>query len=103
MRTLQNVTQTAEQLAILLDAGPGFRLIRGAAGSGKTTAALLRLRQLCRSRIERRERQGSTGPVRVLVLTFNQPNVASIHYYAAQAIRESNPRDRRPKTAWPWV
>ena len=23
--------------------------------------------------------------------------------YAAQAIRESNPRDRRPKTAWPWV
>ena len=23
--------------------------------------------------------------------------------YAAQAIRESTPRDRRPKTAWPWV
>ena len=23
--------------------------------------------------------------------------------YAAQAIRESIPRDRRPKTAWPWV
>ena len=23
--------------------------------------------------------------------------------YAAQAIRESNPRDRRPQTAWPWV
>ena len=23
--------------------------------------------------------------------------------YAAQAVRESNPRDRRPKPAWPWV
>jgi hypothetical protein len=23
--------------------------------------------------------------------------------YAAQAVRESNPRDPRPKTAWPWV
>ena len=23
--------------------------------------------------------------------------------YAAQAVRESNPRNRRPKTAWPWV
>ena len=72
MRTLQNVTPTAEQLQILLDAGPGFRLIRGAAGSGKTTSALLRLRQLSRSRLERRTRQGTTDPVRILVLTFNR-------------------------------
>lgn len=72
MRTLQNVTPTPEQLGILLDAAPGFRLIRGAAGSGKTTSALLRLRQLCRSRIERRARQGATDPVSVLVLTFNR-------------------------------
>ena len=51
MRTLQNVTPTPEQLPILTDDRPGFRLIRGAAGSGKTTAALLRLRQLCTSRL----------------------------------------------------
>ena len=72
MRTLKDVNPTADQLTILLDAGPGFRLIRGAAGSGKTTSALFRLRQLCKSRIARQGRQGSTEPVRVLVLTFNR-------------------------------
>ena len=72
MHTLQNITPTAEQLPILADAGAGFRLIRGAAGSGKTTTALMRLRQLCRSRIARKARIGSEEPVRVLVLTFNR-------------------------------
>ena len=32
-----------------------------------------------------------------------QPMASRDLGYAAQAIRESNPRDRRPKTAWPWV
>ena len=72
MRTLQNIRPTPEQLPILTDDGPGFRLIRGAAGSGKTTAALLRLRQLCASRRARRARLKSEDPVRVLVLTFNR-------------------------------
>ena len=71
MRTLQNIKPTPEQLPILTDARPGFRLIRGAAGSGKTTAALLRLRQLCASRLARKARLQSEEPVRVLVLTFN--------------------------------
>ena len=84
MRTLQNVTPTAEQLPILTDARPGFRIIRGAAGSGKTTTALLRLRQLCRSRLERRSRQGSTDPVRVLVLTFNR----TLRGYISQLTKE---------------
>ena len=72
MRALIDVNPSPEQLAILSDAGSGFRLIRGAAGSGKTTAALLRLRQLCGSRLARRDRLGLDEPVRVLVLTFNQ-------------------------------
>ncbi len=72
MRALIDVDPSPEQLAILSDAGPGFRLIRGAAGSGKTTATLLRLRQLCGSRLARRRRLGLEEPVRVLVLTFNQ-------------------------------
>lgn len=72
MRVLSNVNPTPEQLQILADAGPGFRLIRGAAGSGKTTTALLRLRQLCAARIAQRNRTGSTEPIRVLVLTFNR-------------------------------
>ena len=72
MRTLQIVDPTPEQLPILTDAGPGFRLIRGAAGSGKTTVALLRLRQLCAARLTRNTRLDSSEPVRVLVLTFNR-------------------------------
>ena len=72
MRALIDVDPSPEQLTILSDAGSGFRLIRGAAGSGKTTAALLRLRQLCGSRLARRDRLGLEDPVRVLVLTFNQ-------------------------------
>lgn len=72
MRTLQNVKPTPEQLPILADPRSGFRLIRGAAGSGKTTAALLRLRQLCASRLNRQSRLGSREPVRVLVLAFNR-------------------------------
>ena len=90
MRTLQKVTPSAEQLPILTDAGSGFRLIRGAAGSGKTTAALLRLRQLCNSRRQRRIRLGLVDPVRVLVLTFNRTLRGYINQLAAEQV---NPTD----------
>ena len=72
MRTLQQIKPTPEQLLLLTDDGPGFRLIRGAAGSGKTTTALMRLRQLCTSRLSRKKRLKSDELVRVLVLTFNR-------------------------------
>ena len=72
MRILRKVTPTAEQLKILADIKPGYRIIRGAAGSGKTTTALLRLREQVKVRLTRRERHGHDSPVRVLVLTFNR-------------------------------
>lgn len=72
MQILRDVDPTPEQLPILQDVGPGFRLIRGAAGSGKTTAALMRLRQLCAARVVRKARLALADPVRVLVLTFNR-------------------------------
>ena len=90
MQTLKNVTPTAEQLKILTDAGPGFRLIRGAAGSGKTTAAVLRLRQLCASRLKRRDRLGYTDPIRVLVLTFNRTLRAYVNQLASEQVSASD-------------
>ena len=86
MRTLRDVIPSAEQLPILQDDGPGFRLIRGAAGSGKTTSALLRLRQLCGSRRSRRIRLDLVDPVRVLVLTFNRTLRGYINQLAEEQI-----------------
>ena len=86
MRILPAVPPTAEQLAILADTKPGYMLIRGAAGSGKTTTALLRLRQLCDSWLLRRERLGLTAPVRILAMTFNRTLEGYISELARQQI-----------------
>jgi DNA helicase IV len=72
MRTLRNVTPTAEQLAILSRVRPGVELIRGAAGSGKTTTALLKLKSLIGFFASRRKRENDTSPIKVLVLTYNR-------------------------------
>lgn len=73
MRLLSTrVAPTAEQLKVIGDVRPGFRIIRGAAGSGKTTTALLRLGEQIRVRLDRRLRYGRVAPVRALVLTFNR-------------------------------
>lgn len=72
MRVLADVKPTPEQLVILRDFEPGFALIRGAAGSGKTTTAVLRLRHVGVALAEQRERKDIDDPVRVLVLTYNK-------------------------------
>ena len=84
MRILPAVTPTPEQLKILADSKPGFVLIRGAAGSGKTTTALLRLRQLCDTWLMRNQRLGVDDPVRVLVLTYNR----TLQGYIAELARQ---------------
>ena len=89
MRVLPSVTPTPEQLKVLADVKPGFRIIRGAAGSGKTTTALLRLKEQIRVRLDRRERLGHETPVRVLVLTFNR----TLEGYIAELARNSTPQD----------
>ena len=72
MRALTHVEPTPEQLAVIANPGPGVQVIRGSAGSGKTTTALLMLRLLSNFYLRRRERLGSNEPVKVLVLTFNR-------------------------------
>lgn len=71
MRILATVIPTPEQLLVVTDSKPGFRLIRGAAGSGKTTTAILRLKQLASNRLARRTREATDDPVRILLLTYN--------------------------------
>ena len=89
MRLLPSVTPSPEQLKVLADVRPGFRIIRGAAGSGKTTTALLRLREQIHVRLKRRERYGHDAPVRVLVLTFNR----TLQGYIAELARNEAPDD----------
>ncbi|MEA2633862.1 MAG: hypothetical protein QOH92_629 [Chloroflexota bacterium] len=72
MRVLRDHEPTPEQLQVITDALPGVTLIRGAAGSGKTSTALWRLRFVVNF-WKARVRDGFVqGPIRVLVLTFNR-------------------------------
>jgi superfamily I DNA/RNA helicase len=86
MKTLGTVTPTSEQLTVIDNPAPEFWLIRGAAGSGKTTTALLRLKFLVRYWRERRADLGLEAPVRVLVLTFNRTLRGYISELARQQI-----------------
>lgn len=72
MRMLRDVTPTPEQLKIVSRTRGGVEVIRGAAGSGKTTTALLKLNALTRLFLRRKARQEGAEPIRILVLTFNR-------------------------------
>jgi superfamily I DNA/RNA helicase len=71
MRVLRSIKPSPEQLKLIITYQPGFFVIRGAAGSGKTTTAVLRLRHVTNVWQKQREREGGI-PVRVLVLTYNK-------------------------------
>lgn len=86
MKALGVVTPTPEQHTVIEDGSPGYWLIRGAAGSGKTTTALLRLKFLVRLWRERAKDLGLEQPVRVLVLTFNRTLRGYIESLADQQI-----------------
>ena len=72
VKVLRNVAPTPEQLKVIQDVKPGSLVVRGAAGSGKTTTGLLRLRQLVAFWASRVKDGHAEGPIRVLVLTFNK-------------------------------
>ena len=103
MRLLPSVTPTDEQLQLIGDEKPGYRLIRGAVGSGKTTTALLCLHQLIRARLSRRMRQHHQEPVRVLVLTFNRTLQGYIDALARRAAPESDALELEVSTFSRWA
>jgi superfamily I DNA/RNA helicase len=90
LRVLQNVVPSREQLPLVANDRPGVAVIHGAAGSGKTTTALLRLKQLCVVRRSRRLRLGDPEPVRVLVLTYNRSLAGYVAQLAQQQVPEGD-------------
>jgi hypothetical protein len=104
MRTLRTpIRPTDEQATIIDDNSPGFWLIRGAAGSGKTTTSLLRLSLAVRYWRDRREQLGLQGPVRVLVLTFNRTLRGYIADLTGQQIPPGEDVDVRVTTFGSWA
>jgi superfamily I DNA/RNA helicase len=103
VRILQSVVPTPEQLTIMGVSRPGPSLIKGAAGSGKTTTALLRLKQLCGQRLARRDRLEHDEPVRVLVLTYNRTLEGYIKELAAQQVDGREGLDLRVRTFGKWA
>lgn len=72
MKSLTTISPSPEQLGIIKRVRPGVELIRGAAGSGKTSTAVLKLKLYLLWAIQRRQRKGDVTPVHALVLTFNK-------------------------------
>ncbi|RDH90011.1 MAG: hypothetical protein DIZ77_01970 [endosymbiont of Seepiophila jonesi] len=102
MRVLSNIDPTDEQLKLASITRLGIEVIRGAAGSGKTTTALLRLRAMiatCRSRLER---SGEVRPVRALVLTFNRTLRGYVQELAKQQAQTA-PVDLQISTFAKWA
>ena len=72
MKHLGRITASPEQLEIISANQLGAELIRGSAGSGKTTTAILRSSSLANMMRARKNRFDDESPVRVLLLTFNR-------------------------------
>ncbi|MBC8950016.1 3'-5' exonuclease [Xenorhabdus sp. TS4] len=72
MKILSNHRATREQLPIVSRNTFGIVVIRGAAGSGKTTSALLRLTAIVNALSYRRTLNNDQAPIKTLVLSFNR-------------------------------
>lgn len=104
MRVMPDIDPTPEQRKIVADNRPGFRIVRGAAGSGKTSTALLQLRLQTAARLRRRAREGTQEPVRALVLTFNRTLRGYIEELAQRSDNGDSSLDLEITTfgSWSW-
>ncbi|WP_370557769.1 3'-5' exonuclease [Edwardsiella tarda] len=72
MKILSSHKATRDQLQIISRSTPGVVVIRGAAGSGKTTSALLRLTAVVHALSYRKNLSNDKKPIKALVLSFNR-------------------------------
>lgn len=112
MKTLPRVTATPEQLPLISQNRFGVEVIRGAAGSGKTSTALLRLRSLVYFFAARHARELRENTVKVLVLTFNRTLAGYINALAEYQVEQDEnveisvdtfSRWAMKNTGWPTV
>jgi len=103
MKVLQSVRPTPEQLTIIQRSDPGVTIIRGSAGSGKTTTALLRMRFLAAWWQNRNRRLGINRPVSMLVVTFNKTLRGYIQELASQQIEEDSSLSLTVSTFAKWA
>ncbi|NEU98479.1 AAA family ATPase [Bradyrhizobium uaiense] len=103
MKVLGSPRATPEQLRIIGDTRVGIEIIRGAAGSGKTTTALLRLRNLSDMFRSQHSRTGSTTPVKALVLTYNRTLRGYVEALAREQASRSGGVDLTVSTYAQWA
>jgi superfamily I DNA/RNA helicase len=105
LRVLSDITPSQQQRRIISDYKPGYTLIRGAAGSGKTTTAVLRLRQLAGVWRRQRVREDNDEPTRVLVLTYNRTLRGYIAQLVSEQVRDLSDVDLTLDTFghWAWT
>jgi superfamily I DNA/RNA helicase len=86
MKHLGRITASPEQLKIISTNQSGAELIRGSAGSGKTTTALLRLTSLTNMIRAKKDRVDDDSAVKVLLLTFNRTLAGYVRALAEEQV-----------------
>lgn len=89
MRRLAEIRPTAEQVRLSATNRFGVDVIRGAAGTGKTSTGLLKLRSMYHLVEQQRHADADTRPIKILVLTFNRTLCGYIEAFLNQAMREN--------------
>jgi len=103
MLVLQTPRATPEQLRVISGTRLGVEIIRGAAGCGKTSTALLRLKSLAHLFLARRQRLGQQRNVRILVLTFNRTLAGYVDHLASSQMNGTANVDYEVSTFAAWA
>lgn len=72
MKTLQSVTPTPEQMKLMVLPRPGTKIVRGAAGSGKTTTSILMMKLSIGWLIDHFAQSNNDNAINIRVFTFNK-------------------------------